>query len=125
VPEKHPEVFTGLFGRNRNHRHLQAFTDCLCDILQRHAFFLNCVIRRYARPLIHTAFVAAVKNAIASGDLRSDTDPIDFVRALVDIFHTTALPGWEPGARRLLDILITGLRLMPTHPPRPSRNRKK
>jgi hypothetical protein len=70
-----------------------------------------------SRPLIHTAFVAAVKNAIASGDLRSDTDPIDFVRALVGIFHTTALPGWEPSARRLVDILITGSRSMPTHPP--------
>jgi hypothetical protein len=78
-----------------------------------------------SRPLIHTAFVAAVKNAIASGDLRSDTDPIDFVRALVGVFHTTALPGWEPSARRLVDILIAGSRTMPKHPSRPSRNRQK
>jgi AcrR family transcriptional regulator len=61
-----------------------------------------------SRSLIHTAFVASVKRAIASGDLRSDTDPNDFVRALVGIFHTTALPGWEPSARRLVDILIAG-----------------
>jgi AcrR family transcriptional regulator len=63
-----------------------------------------------ARSLIHTAFVASVKRAIASGDLRSDTDPNDFVRALVGIFHTTAVPGWEPSARRLVDILIAGSR---------------
>jgi AcrR family transcriptional regulator len=78
-----------------------------------------------SRPLIHTAFVAAVKNAVASGDLRSDTDPIDFVRALVGVFHTAALPGWEASARRLVDILIAGSRSMPKHLSRPSRNGQK
>jgi AcrR family transcriptional regulator len=63
-----------------------------------------------ARSLIHTAFVAAVRRAIVSGDLRSDTNPEDFVRALIGIFHTTALPGWEQSARRLVDILIAGSR---------------
>jgi AcrR family transcriptional regulator len=65
-----------------------------------------------ARSLIQTAFVASVKRAIASGDLRSDTDPNDFVRALVGTFHTTAMPGWEASARRLVDILIAGSRSM-------------
>ena len=63
-----------------------------------------------SRSLIHSAFVASVRRAIASGDLRSDTDPNGFVHALVGIFHTTALPGWEPSARRLFDILIAGSR---------------
>jgi AcrR family transcriptional regulator len=63
-----------------------------------------------ARGLIHTAFIAAVKRAIASGDLRGDTEPNDFVRALVGIFHTTASPGWEQSARRLVEILIAGSR---------------
>jgi AcrR family transcriptional regulator len=63
-----------------------------------------------ARSLIHTAFVASVERAIASGDLRADTHPNDFVRALVGIFHTTALPGWAESARRLVDILIAGSR---------------
>ena len=66
-----------------------------------------------SRSLIHTAFVTSVKRAIASGDLRSDTDPNDFARALVGIFHTTALPGWEPSARRLVNILIAGSRATP------------
>ena len=78
-----------------------------------------------SRSLIHTTFVAAVKRAIASGDLRSDTDPDDFVRALVAIFHTTALPGWEPSARRLVDILIAGSRAKPKYPSTPRRARKK
>ena len=63
-----------------------------------------------ARGLIHSAFVALVQRAIDSGDLRADTDPDDFVRALAGVFHTTALPGWEPSARRLVDILIAGSR---------------
>jgi AcrR family transcriptional regulator len=70
-----------------------------------------------SRSLIHTAFVASVKRAITSGDLRSDTDPNDFVRALVGVFHTTAFPGWEPSARRLVDILIAGSRSTPKPPP--------
>ena len=78
-----------------------------------------------SRSLIHTAFVASVKRAIASGDLRPDTDPNDFVRALVGVFHTTALPGWESSARRIVDILIAGSSSMPKHPyavPRTQKN---
>ncbi len=78
-----------------------------------------------SRSFIHTAFVTSVKRAIASGDLRSDTNPNDFVRALVGIFHTTALPGWEPSARRLVDILIAGSRSTPKHPSTPPRSRQK
>lgn len=63
-----------------------------------------------SRALIHGAFVAAVKRAIASGDLRPDTNPDDLIRALIGVFHTMALPGWEPSARRLVDILIAGSR---------------
>jgi AcrR family transcriptional regulator len=66
-----------------------------------------------SRNLIHTAFITSVNRAIASGELRADTDPNDFVRALVGLFHTTALPGWEESARRLVNILIAGSR--PTH----------
>ncbi len=67
-----------------------------------------------ARSLIHTAFVTAVKRATVSGELRADTNPDDFVRALIGVFHTTALPGWEESARRIVDILIAGSRSSPT-----------
>lgn len=63
-----------------------------------------------SRSLIHAAFIRAVERAIASGELRADTNPNDFVRALIGIFHTTALPGWEESARRLVEILIAGSR---------------
>lgn len=61
-----------------------------------------------ARGHIHGAFLALVQGAIRSGDLREDSEPEDFIRALVGVFHTTALPGWEPSARRIVDILIAG-----------------
>ena len=63
-----------------------------------------------SRSLIHAAFIRSVKRAIANGDLRQEINPNDFVRALIGIFHTTALPGWEESARRLVDILIAGSR---------------
>ncbi len=78
-----------------------------------------------ARPLIQTAFVASVKRAIASGDLRADTDPNDFVRALVGVFLTMAQPGWEQSARRLVDILIAGSRSTAKYASAPARTRKK
>ncbi len=66
------------------------------------------------RGLIHGTFLALLERAIRNGDLRSDTEPNDLVRALVGVFHTTAMPGWEPSARRIVDILIAGSR--PTNP---------
>lgn len=63
-----------------------------------------------ARGLIQGAFVALVQRAIDNGDLRPETHANDFVRALVGVFHTTAQPGWEPSARRIVDILIAGSR---------------
>jgi AcrR family transcriptional regulator len=63
-----------------------------------------------SRDLIRGAFAALAHRAIASGDLRQDTDPNDLVRALVGVFHTAYEPGWEQTARRLVDILIAGSR---------------
>lgn len=63
-----------------------------------------------SRSLIQSTFVALVQRAIDSGDLRPDVVPDDFVRALVGVFHTTAHPGWEPSAKRIADILISGSR---------------
>jgi len=63
-----------------------------------------------SRSVIHTAFTASVQRAIASGDLRADTEPEDFVRALIGVFYMTSQPGWEASARRLVEILIAGSR---------------
>jgi hypothetical protein len=51
-----------------------------------------------------------VKRAIKNGDIRSDLDPFDLLRALVGVSHVASGPGWQASARRLVDILITGSR---------------
>jgi AcrR family transcriptional regulator len=63
-----------------------------------------------SRGPIHGTFRRLIQNAIDSGELRSDTHPDDIVRALIGVFHTTSIPGWEASARRIVDILIDGLR---------------
>jgi hypothetical protein len=63
-----------------------------------------------SRDLIRATFARLAQRAIASGDLRQDTDPNDPFRALVGVIHTAYEPGWEHTARRLVDILIAGSR---------------
>lgn len=75
------------------------------------------------RSLVQSAFVSLVERAIESGDLAPETDPNDFVRALVGVFHTTAVPGWEASARRIVDILIAGSR--PAQPQRSGVSRRR
>ena len=62
------------------------------------------------RGVIHSMFRWLVERAIDCGDLRAGTDLDDVVRALIGVFHTTSLPGWEASARRIVDIMIEGLR---------------
>ena len=70
-----------------------------------------------SRGPIHGMFRQLIERAIDSGELRPDTDPDDLIRALIGVFHTTSLPGWEASARRIVNILIAGS--MPTTPAMP------
>jgi AcrR family transcriptional regulator len=63
-----------------------------------------------SRGLVHGAIDALVKRAIISGDIRSDLEPFDLLRALIGVSHIASGPGWQQSARRLVDILITGSR---------------
>ncbi len=57
---------------------------------------------------IHAAFRSLVGNAQNQGLLRADLYPHDLVRAMLGVFFTTALPGWEERARRIVDLLTDG-----------------
>jgi len=59
---------------------------------------------------IKDAMALLVTSAAASGDIPADTDPADLQRALVGFAYGNAGPGWEASARRLIDILMGGLR---------------
>jgi AcrR family transcriptional regulator len=48
--------------------------------------------------------------AIDSGDIRGDLGPDDLYRMIVGLSHGYDRPDWEPSARRLIDILMAGLK---------------
>jgi AcrR family transcriptional regulator len=60
--------------------------------------------------LITRAISTLVKAAVRSGDVRKDIDPSDLLRALIGVSYGNPDPGWEASARRLIDILMDGLR---------------
>jgi AcrR family transcriptional regulator len=60
--------------------------------------------------LITNAISTLVKRAIDSGDVRRDIDPADLLRAMVGVSYGNPDAGWEASARRLIDILMDGLR---------------
>ena len=57
---------------------------------------------------MHQAIRALVKRGVESGDIRSDLDPVDLLRALIGVSNVASAPDWQPSARRLVDILIAG-----------------
>ena len=67
-------------------------------------------LRATSAELIASAISTLVKHAVASGEVRKDIDPSDLLRALVGVSYGNPDPGWEASARRLIDILMDGLR---------------
>jgi AcrR family transcriptional regulator len=60
--------------------------------------------------LITRAISTLVKRAVASGAVRKDVDPSDLLRAMVGVSYGNPDAGWEASARRLIDLLMDGLR---------------
>jgi AcrR family transcriptional regulator len=63
---------------------------------------------------ITSAMAMLVARAGASGDIRAGSDPNDLLRALVGFTYGNTGPGWEASAKRLIDILMDGLRAPPS-----------
>jgi AcrR family transcriptional regulator len=51
-----------------------------------------------------------VDRAVASADIRLDLDPLDLLRALAGVANVGSGPEGERAAKRLIDILIAGIR---------------
>jgi AcrR family transcriptional regulator len=60
--------------------------------------------------LITGAISTLVKRAVASGDVRKDIDPADLLRAMVGVSYQNPDAAWEASARRVIDLLMDGLR---------------
>ena len=63
-----------------------------------------------SRAQVTGAIQALVSRAIESGDIRSDLDPFDLLRALIGVSNVASSPDWKQSARRLVDILVIGSR---------------
>jgi hypothetical protein len=48
--------------------------------------------------------------AIAAGQMRAEVTQEDVFRLMMGVTHGYDLPGWEDSARRLIGILVAGLR---------------
>ncbi|MBV8474354.1 MAG: TetR family transcriptional regulator, partial [Hyphomicrobiales bacterium] len=59
---------------------------------------------------IRTAMALLVDAAVANGDIQLDIDPFDLLRAVTAVATSAAAADWQDAARRLIDILIEGMR---------------
>jgi AcrR family transcriptional regulator len=59
------------------------------------------------------AMTLLVERAAATGDIRSDVDPDDLLRALVGFTFGNSSPAWQASALRLIDLLMDGLKPLP------------
>ncbi|SFK53604.1 TetR/AcrR family transcriptional regulator [Caulobacter sp. UNC279MFTsu5.1] len=59
---------------------------------------------------ISAALRRLTEAASAAGDIRPDIGFDDVVRMMTGVAQGYEQPGWEPSARRLLDVMMTGLR---------------
>jgi AcrR family transcriptional regulator len=64
----------------------------------------------YCHGRIRGAVDLLLANAVASGDIRSDVDAADLLKALSGICLVSDQPGWQEQARRLVSLLHDGLR---------------
>ncbi len=65
---------------------------------------------------IKLAIARLVDRAVASGEIRLDLDPLDLLRALAGVANLNADANWEQSAKRLVDILIAGVRTSSADP---------
>jgi len=64
----------------------------------------------YSAELLTQTVNRLVRHAADSGDIRSDVEPADILRALTGFVYGSEHPGWEASTLRLIDILMDGLR---------------
>jgi AcrR family transcriptional regulator len=60
---------------------------------------------------VKQAIAKLVDRAVASGDIRLELDPLDLLRALAGVANIGLGPDGERAAKRLVDILIAGVRM--------------
>jgi len=62
-------------------------------------------------PSVHQSFSRLLRAAAEAGEIRADLDATDVQRLLTGFAHGYDQPGWEAGARRMVSIMLAGLRV--------------
>lgn len=73
----------------------------------------TCELYSESSAQVKAAIALLVDRAVAAGAIRLDIEPLDLLRALAGVAGISSVPGWEESARRLVDILIAGMRVPP------------
>jgi AcrR family transcriptional regulator len=61
--------------------------------------------------LLQKTATALLERAGATGEIRMDMDPLDLLRALGGVATTSPGPNWQDNARKMVDVLIAGMRV--------------
>ncbi|GGF51136.1 TetR family transcriptional regulator [Azorhizobium oxalatiphilum] len=64
-------------------------------------------------PQLISAMTELADRAVKSGEIRLDMEPMDLLRAVGGVVYISAGPDWDRSARRVVDILIAGMRTTP------------
>jgi AcrR family transcriptional regulator len=68
--------------------------------------------------LVVASMKLLVERAVAAGEIRLDMDPLDLLRALAGVMTVGSGPDAKANARRLVDVLIAGIRTLRGEPSR-------
>lgn len=58
--------------------------------------------------ILKTAIGRLTDRAVAAGEIQLEIEPLDLLRAVSGV--SNANPNWEPSARKMVDVLIAGMR---------------
>lgn len=61
--------------------------------------------------MMRRTMASLVDRAVASNEIRLDFEPLDLLRAVGGVATSSPGPNWEANARRMVDVLIAGLRV--------------
>jgi AcrR family transcriptional regulator len=68
-------------------------------------------LKAYSYERMLAAIRLLLDRAIKAGEIRGDVPAEDLWRALIGIFYAQSTPDWQPGALRMVDIFVDGLRI--------------
>ena len=68
-------------------------------------------LRAHSFEQLTRAAAVLLDRAVAAGEIRTDIQPENLVRALVGMCYMHDQPGWQASVVRLMDIFVDGLRL--------------